>query len=205
MANCSKKSYFNPTSLELHYMLHYLIISYTLLEDGKELSDDKFFLGSILGWCIEWLQAYLMVLDDIMDNSHTRRGQPYWFRVPKIGMIAINDGIILRNHIRRILKHHFRDKKYYVDLLDLFNEVEFQTTSGQMIDLITTIEGEKDLSNYSLDLLVTETNFSLTTSSNINFYLPYNFKLNLILFFFVQCSHRRIVQFKASYYSFYLP
>ena len=38
-------------------------------------------------------------------------------------MIAVNDGVILRNQIPRILKKHFRDKKYYVDLMDLFNEV----------------------------------------------------------------------------------
>ncbi|KAK0600016.1 hypothetical protein LWI29_010739 [Acer saccharum] len=72
-----------------------------------------------------------------------------------IGMVAVNDGIVLRNHIYRILKNHFRGKPYYVDLLDLFNEVEFQTISGQMIDLITTLdgeEGEKDLSKYSLPL-----------------------------------------------------
>ncbi|KAL7132049.1 hypothetical protein ABFS83_12G045800 [Erythranthe nasuta] len=36
---------------------------------------------------------------------------------------------------------------FYVDLLDLFNEVEFQTASGQMIDLITTIEGERICQN----------------------------------------------------------
>lgn len=40
-------------------------------------------------------------------------------------MIAANDGIILRNHIPRILKKHFRGKPYYVDLVDLFNEVGF--------------------------------------------------------------------------------
>lgn len=38
-------------------------------------------------------------------------------------MIAVNDGVLLRNHIPRILKKHFREKPYYVDLLDLFNEV----------------------------------------------------------------------------------
>jgi hypothetical protein len=38
-------------------------------------------------------------------------------------MIACNDGIILRNHISRILRRHFRGEPYYADLLDLFNEV----------------------------------------------------------------------------------
>ncbi|KAK6133172.1 hypothetical protein DH2020_033062 [Rehmannia glutinosa] len=117
-----------------------VIDSYKLLKEGNDLIEDEVFLASALGWCIEW-----------------------------VGMIAVNDGIMLRNHIPRILKKHFREKPYYVDLLDLFNEVEFQTAAGQMIDLITTIEGEKDLSKYSLPL------------------------------------HRRIVQYKTAYYSFYLP
>ncbi|KAI4311852.1 hypothetical protein MLD38_036715 [Melastoma candidum] len=146
-----------------------VIDSYKYLIEGRELTEEEIFLASALGWCIEWLQAYFLVLDDIMDSSHTRRGQPCWFRLPKIGMIAINDGVVLRNHIPRILRNHFRGKPYYVDLLDLFNEVEFQTASGQMIDLITTLEGEKDLSKYTLSL------------------------------------HRRIVQYKTAYYSFYLP
>ncbi|KAL6975153.1 dimethylallyltranstransferase [Sarracenia purpurea var. burkii] len=129
-----------------------VIDSYKLLKEGKELNDDEVFLACALGWCIEWFQAYFLVLDDIMDSSHTRRGQPCWFRVPKVGLNAANDGVILRNHIPRILKNHFRGKPYYVDLLDLFNEVEFQTACGQMIDLNTTFEGEKDLSKYSLPL-----------------------------------------------------
>ncbi|XVF03600.1 hypothetical protein REPUB_Repub05bG0007200 [Reevesia pubescens] len=146
-----------------------VIDSYKLLKEGKELSDDEVFLACALGWCIEWLQAYFLVLDDIMDGSHTRRGQPCWYKLPKVGLIAVNDGLILRNQISRILKKHARGKPYYVDLLDLFNEVEFQTASGQMIDLITTLQGEKDLSKYSLSI------------------------------------HRRIVQYKTAYYSFYLP
>ncbi|XP_020273464.1 farnesyl pyrophosphate synthase 1-like [Asparagus officinalis] len=65
-----------------------------------------------------------------------------------VGLIAANDGVLLHNHIPRMLKLHFREKPYYVDLLDLFNEVEFQTASGQMLDLITTHDGEQDLSKY---------------------------------------------------------
>ncbi|KAK4259177.1 hypothetical protein QN277_005534 [Acacia crassicarpa] len=129
-----------------------VIDSYRLLKGEEELSEEEFFLASALGWCIEWLQAYFLVLDDIMDNSVTRRGHPCWFRVPKVGLIATNDGVVLRNHTARILKKHFKGKPYYVDLLDLFNEVEFQTASGQVIDLISTLEGEKDLSKFTMSL-----------------------------------------------------
>ncbi|GJM93422.1 hypothetical protein PR202_ga09976 [Eleusine coracana subsp. coracana] len=146
-----------------------VIDSYKILKGVDVLSKEETFLACTLGWCIEWLQAYFLVLDDIMDNSQTRRGQPCWFRVPQVGLIAVNDGIILRNHISRILQRHFKGKPYYVDLFDLFNEVEFKTASGQLLDLITTHEGEKDLSKYNLTV------------------------------------HRRIVQYKTAYYSFYLP
>ncbi|CAI9286749.1 unnamed protein product [Lactuca saligna] len=40
----------------------------------------------------------------------------------EVGMIAENDGIILCNHIPRILKKHFHEKSYYIDLVDMFNE-----------------------------------------------------------------------------------
>uniref|UniRef100_A0A804QMN9 Uncharacterized protein n=1 Tax=Zea mays TaxID=4577 RepID=A0A804QMN9_MAIZE len=127
-----------------------VVDSYKLLKGADALGEEETFLACTLGWCIEWLQAFFLVLDDIMDDSHTRRGQPCWFRVPQVGLIAANDGIILRNHISRILRRHFKGKPYYADLLDLFNEVEFKTASGQLLDLITTHEGEKDLTKYNI-------------------------------------------------------
>ncbi|KAJ3670736.1 hypothetical protein LUZ60_008162 [Juncus effusus] len=146
-----------------------VIDSYKLLKSGAELTQEEVFLACALGWCIEWLQAYFLVLDDIMDGSHTRRGQPCWFRIPKVGLIATNDGIILRNHIPRILKRHFKEKPYYVDLLDLFNEVEFQTASGQLLDLITTHEGEQDLSKYTLPVYRRIVQYK---TAYYSFYLP---------------------------------
>ncbi|KAG6619745.1 hypothetical protein I3842_Q085200 [Carya illinoinensis] len=140
------------------------IQSYKMLIEGNELIEDEIFRANTLGWCIEW--ADFLVHDDIMDNSHTRRGQPCWFKVPKVGMIVVNDGVLLRNHIRRILRKHFRDKPYYLHLLDLFDEVEFHIASSQMIDLITTLEGEKDLYYHIVQYKTTYYSFYLLNLDN---------------------------------------
>lgn len=47
--------------------------------------------AAALGWCIEFLQAFFLVADDLMDDSVTRRGQPCWFRLPEVKTIAVND------------------------------------------------------------------------------------------------------------------
>lgn len=58
-----------------------------------------------------------------MDQSITRRGQPCWYKVSGVGNIAINDAIMLEGAIYRLLRLHFRQESYYVDLLELFHEV----------------------------------------------------------------------------------
>lgn len=58
-----------------------------------------------------------------MDNAITRRGRPCWYRYNDIGLIAINDGILLEGTIYQLLKKHFKEKPYYFHLLDLFHDV----------------------------------------------------------------------------------
>ncbi|KZT53664.1 terpenoid synthase [Calocera cornea HHB12733] len=117
---------------------------------GGSLSEDEYFKSALLGWCVELLQAFFLVYDDIMDFSITRRGQPCWYKVEGVGMLAIRDAFMLEGAIFHLLKSHFRKEPYYVDLLELFHETTFQTELGQLIDLITAPENHFDLDRFSL-------------------------------------------------------
>ncbi|KAJ1887125.1 Farnesyl pyrophosphate synthetase [Kickxella alabastrina] len=123
----------------------------------------------VLGWAVEWLQAFFLVADDIMDESSTRRGQPAWYRKPEVGIVAINDSFILESCIYRLLKKYFRSEPYYIDIIELFHETSYQTELGQMVDLLTAPENDVNLDRFSIE------------------------------------KHRYIVEYKTSYYSFYLP
>lgn len=135
---------------------------------GRKLSDEEYLQAAVLGWGVEMvcaiglsftsffflispkLQAFFLVSDDLMDSSITRRGQPCWYRVPKIGFIAMNDSFMLEAAIYHLLKVHFKKEPYYVDLIELFHEVTYQTEMGQLIDLITAPENDIDLNRFSL-------------------------------------------------------
>ncbi|PKI86032.1 Erg20p [Malassezia vespertilionis] len=135
----------------------------------RELSDEEYNDAAILGWCVELLQAYFLVADDMMDASITRRGHPCWYRLSGVGNIAINDSFMLDGAIYFLLKKYFRTKPFYVHLLELFHDTTFQTELGQLIDLITAPEDAVDLNKFSLDkhhlIVVYKTAF-------YSFYLP---------------------------------
>jgi len=92
-----------------------------------------------------------LVADDIMDNSTTRRGKKCWYRNEHVGMIAVNDALMLDALIYRILKTYFGDTKYYTTLMDLYHEVTYDTTAGELCDLLTAPIGQVDLSRYTME------------------------------------------------------
>ncbi|KAG7394283.1 hypothetical protein PHYBOEH_005395 [Phytophthora boehmeriae] len=119
---------------------------------GNVLTPEMKEKASILGWCIEWLQAFFLVADDIMDESILRRGQPCWYRKPNVKMIAINDAFLLEAFVFQIIKKHFRSEPFYVDLFETFHDVVFHTEIGQLLDLTSQpLDAEVDLDRFTVD------------------------------------------------------
>lgn len=144
---------------------------------GRPLSEDEYFKAATLGWMTELLQAFFLVSDDIMDSSITRRGKPCWYRQEGVGMIAINDAFMLESAIYTLLREHFKTHPAYVDLIELFHEVTFQTEIGQLADLLTAPEDKVNLDNFSM----TRYQFIVVyKTAYYSFYLPVALALHML-------------------------
>jgi farnesyl diphosphate synthase len=124
------------------------VLAYKTLCEPSLVNAADLQLANYLGWCVELLQAMFLIEDDIMDGSETRRGDLCWYKLKDVNLIAINDGIMLENCLYYILKKHFREKSYYVDLLDVFHELALITTFGQSLDMQTAL---KDVHQFTMD------------------------------------------------------
>nr|XP_033780175.1 farnesyl pyrophosphate synthase isoform X2 [Geotrypetes seraphini] len=102
-----------------------------------------------VGWCIELLQAFFLVADDIMDYSEIRRGHPCWYKKEGVGLDAVNDSFLLEASIYRLLKKYCRGQPYYLSLLELFLQTSYQTELGQALDLITARPEKVELSRFT--------------------------------------------------------
>lgn len=123
----------------------------------RPLTSEEYKDAATLGWQVEWLQAFFLVADDIMDASITRRGSPCWYKCPTVTQDnAINDALILENMIYQTLRRRFRKHPSYAQILELFIDTTFQTEVGQHIDTNGTpyADGKRaplDLARFTLD------------------------------------------------------
>lgn len=126
-------------------------------QGNKEPTNDQLCHFAVLGWAIEWLQAWLLVADDIMDSSVTRRGQPCWYKKlgESIWYIAINDAVTLEALTFKLLKRHLSGHPHYLQLVDLLQETTFQTELGQLSDTLCDILDLPDLTPERWELIVT--------------------------------------------------
>ena len=144
---------------------------YLAFRGGKATEHERL-QANLLGWCIELLQAFFLVADDIMDSSHTRRGQTCFYRLQDIGLKAINDSLMLESMIYRVLRIHFREHPAYIHLLELFQDITYTTEIGQLLDLTSqqgSAEKKLDLDRFTEDMLARIYKYK---TSHYSFYLP---------------------------------
>nr|AAX55631.1 farnesyl diphosphate synthase [Ips pini] len=145
------------------------ISTYKMLEDPAKITTENLKKAGILGWCIEMLHTYFLIIDDIIDHSDTRRGAICWYRQPGIGLTAVYDAVMMENGVYLLLKRHFKDHPMYTNIIELFHDMALKTSLGQSLDTMCLNDDGKP----KLDI-----HNEQDTS---------------------------IVNYKTSYYSFYLP
>jgi farnesyl diphosphate synthase len=160
------------------------VVDTTQILLGRELKADELFHAATLGWLIELLQAMFLVLDDIMDASQTRRGQPCWYLQPDVGMIAVNDAPMIESAIYLLLKKHFRAHPAYIDIVETFHEVAFQIEVGQTYDMLVAKEGLENFNEDRYDRIV------VYKTAYYSFYLP----VALALFYTNRATPRNLDQ-----------
>ncbi|RWS00450.1 isoprenyl diphosphate synthase-like protein [Dinothrombium tinctorium] len=158
---------------------------FVLLASKNDLTEENIELSRIVGWCIEFMHANALIIDDIMDQSVTRRSRPCWYRQvnyiflrfsitvypkPNVGFMALNDAMLLRSAIYETINKHCSGHPMQHKILDMFLVAYQNSEYGQCLDGLTTQEGSKP-------------DFSLFTASR----------------------YAAIVKYKTSLYSFDLP
>ena len=140
---------------------------------GKDLAPDSEYekQANILGWCVEFLQAFFLVADDIMDDSVTRRGQPCYYRLPEIGLRAVNDSLMLEMMLYQLVRKHFgSNPELCSSIIELFMDITYVTIMGQMLDLTSqNNDGVVDLSLFTEKTLAQIYKYK---TAHYTFYLP---------------------------------
>ncbi|XP_029046807.1 farnesyl pyrophosphate synthase-like isoform X2 [Osmia bicornis bicornis] len=135
-----------------------VVYAFKSFASDDQLTEENIRLSRILGWCIELLQACLLVIDDIQDQSTMRRNAPCWYLNNDVGLVAISDAVMLEMCVYQLLRKHFRSKNCYVSLMELFLDTTSRTLMGQYLDLLSSNLGKKS----NLDLFTMDRYNSIT-------------------------------------------
>ncbi|XP_065569766.1 probable farnesyl diphosphate synthase DDB_G0278823 isoform X2 [Artemia franciscana] len=99
------------------------------LKNGK-LTEEELQNAYIIGWGIEMMQSYYLIMDDYMDQSKTRRGLPCWYLTKNLGPKALNDGFLVLSSMFELFHKRFSGREFYRDLIHLFRNNGFKDKSA---------------------------------------------------------------------------
>ncbi|CAH8847309.1 unnamed protein product [Trichobilharzia szidati] len=170
-------------------------LSYIVFSKENDYAKEMLSFAYFIGWCIEMLHAGFLILDDIIDNSTLRRGQPCWYLTQLNsgrGLIGVNDGLHLILSSKYLIHSIFAQNQngnslpvwksksdVYLNLCKQFDEISYNTCCGQCLDILSS--NPKNLCTHDSE----ELDQFLQNYSTPNF--------------------EAITYWKTGFYTFYLP
>ncbi|XP_055691182.1 farnesyl pyrophosphate synthase-like [Lutzomyia longipalpis] len=113
-----------------------VVAAYKEIVPKDKLTEENFLLAVYLGWCLEVFHASVLIFDDIMDESLTRRGKPCWHKLPDVQLKAINDSSMMEATIYKFIKKNFNHLPCYENIIDTLHTNILIITVGQYLDMI---------------------------------------------------------------------
>lgn len=131
----------------------WLIAAYRKLEKPEKLTPENIRLVNILAWCLQIQEACGFMLDDLVDHSEFRRGQPCWHRKEKVGLNALNDALFVENASYLVLKQFLAHHPQYSQMVFTFHDMALKGIMGQILD--TKISNNASIDMFTMSTMKT--------------------------------------------------
>ncbi|KAL3997504.1 Polyprenyl synthetase family protein [Acanthocheilonema viteae] len=105
-----------------------LVAAYKAL--GGQQNEKQLEMVTNIAACLELLQSFFLIEDDVMDEGVNRRGKPCWHRLEEIGINGINDGLLLDC----MVSYTLRNNRVPATVINAFDEARRVTVLGQILD-----------------------------------------------------------------------
>ncbi|XP_055691216.1 farnesyl pyrophosphate synthase-like, partial [Lutzomyia longipalpis] len=125
-----------------------LVAAFEEIAPKDKLTEENLKLVAYLAWCVEAFHGLILIMDDIMDGSLTRRGQTCWYRRPNIQMSAINDAVMLDAAIYEFLHEKFHHLPTYGDIIHSYHRNALMLYMGQYLDVLAV---QQDVLTFTME------------------------------------------------------
>ncbi|KAL6729730.1 hypothetical protein Aduo_000759 [Ancylostoma duodenale] len=134
---------------------------------------------------LEMIQGFYLIVDDIMDGAETRRGKPCWYKVPGVGLGAVNDALLLDVFVEDIIRELYPGHPQVDRLCDAYRKSKRITLLGQLLD--TASVGDVNAFTWDRYRIL-----SIKIRKSRNHVLAHS-------------RYEQLVAFKTSHYSYFHP
>uniref|UniRef100_A0A1I8NJW0 Farnesyl pyrophosphate synthase n=1 Tax=Musca domestica TaxID=7370 RepID=A0A1I8NJW0_MUSDO len=127
----------------------------------------------ILGWCVELLYSAVSIYFDIIEDNGWRQGKTCWHKLNKVGIIGLNDAIILENSIYFLMHKYFKNSSNYVPLMQIFHDAALKSACVQSTTLLSC---KQPVTSFSMEMYKMIAN---AKTANYLFELPFRLAMQM--------------------------